>query len=621
MTSVAAPSARHPVRHPIWAKVTGITVVLLLLMGFVTYSSSANLKRLSRELALLSHYDIPLDQAVSDVRYDNLVQMLLFERIVALDPTHDLTPAQQAGDAAAAKLKSCDRAEVAAASKALRERFTDEAESYIAMYAVQGHCADMRLAVSQRLVDQALAAPNVANDIDLVRKFTRLQTQLAALPQARANLLEVTSTYLGAVQRGEAKSVSVLKAQLDANRRLVGLQAADISHALHEYTQGAAAEADQLEQNAFWLNWGITAGAALLGFLLASALTRNLVRPVRELLSGAQAIESGDLNIRVHVKSADEIALLAHSFNYMVAGLKEKESIKETFGKYVDPRIVATVLDSSSLAQQGEKRVMTVFFSDIEGFTSLCEQITPENVVRLLNHYFTTMSEPIAEQRGIIDKYIGDAIMAFWGPPFTTERDHAVLACKAALEQVERLDAFRQTLPDITGLRRGLPHFNMRMGICTGDVTVGTIGSSNTKNYTVIGDTVNLAARLEAANKYYGTRLIISDATYALAQDALEVRMLDRVRVMGKSEPVQIYELLGLAGQVSETRLALRTTFERGLAAYRRREWDAARGEFEACLQLEPEDGPAKVFIARLDRFAVQAPADGWDGIWNLEAK
>jgi adenylate cyclase len=305
----------------------------------------------------------------------------------------------------------------------------------------------------------------------------------------------------------------------------------------------------------------------------------------------------------------------------MVTGLKEKESIRETFGKYVDPRIVATVLDRNSLTQQGEKQVMTVFFSDIEGFTTLCEQITPENVVNLLNHYFTIMSEPISAQRGIIDKYIGDAIMAFWGPPFTNEREHAILACHAALDQVARLDAFRQTLPDLTGLRKGLPNFNMRMGICTGEVTVGTIGSSSKKNYTVIGDTVNLAARLEAANKHYGTRLIISDATYLLAKDVIEVRALDCVRVVGKSEPVHIYELLGMRGQVDPARLALRSQFEQGLAAYRQRDWESARAAFLACQQQDPNDGPSKTFLARLDRFAELTPGEDWGGVWDMEGK
>ena len=207
----------------------------------------------------------------------------------------------------------------------------------------------------------------------------------------------------------------------------------------------------------------------------------------------------------------------------------------------------------------------------------------PSAVLRVINGYFTEMSEPIRDNQGIIDKYIGDAIMAFWAPPFTDREDHPRLACLSALAQRERLAAFQARLPELTGLRRSVPPFEMRIGIATGEVVIGNVGSDVSKNYTVIGDTVNLAARLEALNKQYGTRILIAGATEALARGAIETREIDLVAVAGKSEPIRIFELLAAQGRLSPEATARRERFAAALGAYRARDWPAARAGFEAC--------------------------------------
>src|SRR5258708_30143912 len=170
---------------------------------------------------------------------------------------------------------------------------------------------------------------------------------------------------------------------------------------------------------------------------------------------------------------------------------------------------------------------MTTLFCDMKSFTSFSEGMTPTGLVNVLNRYLTVISEPVRNNRGIIDKYIGDAIMAFWGPPFTGADEQARLACLAALDQLTGLAAFRAELPDLIGLKRGFPEIDMRIGIATGDVVVGSIGSEQTRNYTVIGDTVNLASRLEGANKTYGTRVLISEDTNHLAGDTVETPAID----------------------------------------------------------------------------------------------
>ena len=204
---------------------------------------------------------------------------------------------------------------------------------------------------------------------------------------------------------------------------------------------------------------------------------------------------------------------------------------------------------------------MTVFFCDMKGFTSISEGLTPRGMVNVVNHYLTTMSVPIREYKGIIDKYVGDAIMAFWGPPFTSDADQARLACLAALDQLARLNTFRQDLPELMGIKHGLPDINMRIGIATGEVVVGNIGSDVMKSYTVMGDTVNFASRLEGVNKIYGSRILISEATAQRTLDTIETREIDTILVVGKAEPEKVFEVIGRKGEVDATTLMVRERF------------------------------------------------------------
>ena len=336
----------------------------------------------------------------------------------------------------------------------------------------------------------------------------------------------------------------------------------------------------------------------------------QMVAPIRRLIGGTRAVEEGDLAVEIHFKTSDELASLAQSFNRMVEGLREKEHIKETFGKYVDPRIVRDLIKNRLPEEGGERREMTVFFSDLAGFTQLCEGLTPDHVVQFLNRYFSLMSSVIGDENGIIDKYIGDSVMAFWGPPWTSETDHAELCCRAALDQMARLDEFRDELWNLLGIAHGQPK-----------VSVGNIGSESARGYTVIGDVVNLASRLELANKFYGTRILVSEYTRQKITQDLIFREIDSLQVMGKSEPVRVFELLGYEQDMTDAQHTLLTTFEHGLAAYRQRDWDAAQTAFNACLDIQPADRPSRVFLERLNAFRNNPPADGWDGVWIADSK
>ena len=206
----------------------------------------------------------------------------------------------------------------------------------------------------------------------------------------------------------------------------------------------------------------VTLLAAIVGLAFAQFVSGGIIRSVRQLLEGTRAVEAGHLDQSIDVAGVDEIGQLAAAFNRMVVQLRNNQRIKETFGKYIDPRVVEGLIDRPNLtAAEGQRRIMTVLFCDLRGFTTLSEGMTPQGLVKFMNHYLSIMSEPIRTNRGIIDKYIGDGIMAYWGPPFVNEADHAQFACKAALEMIERLDKLREKIPELLGVR-GDPDGEMR---------------------------------------------------------------------------------------------------------------------------------------------------------------
>jgi adenylate cyclase len=340
-----------------------------------------------------------------------------------------------------------------------------------------------------------------------------------------------------------------------------------------------------------------------------------VVAGLRQLVLSTKAVEAGTDTQPVVIRTRDEVGELAQAFNRMIEQLRERDRLKDTFGKFLDPRLVSRLIDSG--ADQAERRSLTIFFSDIKQFTDISEQLTANTIVHLLNEYFGTVAKVIHGHRGIIDKYVGDAVMAFWVPPFSAGDDHARDACRAALAQQEAIAALRTRLPEITGMRRNAPEIVIRMGIATGEAVVGTIGSEAARSYTAIGDSVNLASRLEGINKVYGTLILISEETYRLAQEDIEAREVDVITVAGKTEPVRVYELMSTAGQIEPSRMELRKTYAAGLVAYRARDWDGAQAHFEECLRIMPGDGPARVFLDRVGVLRSSPPGSDWDGVWH----
>ena len=294
----------------------------------------------------------------------------------------------------------------------------------------------------------------------------------------------------------------------------------------------------------------------------------------------------------------------------------QARALKGVLGQYLSPSVVAEVTrDPDSLKLGGDEREMTVLFSDIRGFTSYAESVSPETLVNTLTEYLTAMSDVIFRHNGTIDKYMGDAIMAFWNAP-QRQPDHAALACRAACGMIEALERLNREWAGA-----GRPPLRMGLGINTGPMKVGNMGSASRFDYTVMGDAVNLGSRLEGLNKEYGTTLIVSEATLRAAGDGFHSRFLDLVAVKGKSEPVAVYEMMTLDCALGEhTNEALRA-YNAGVEAYRERDWLRAAARFQEALRWAPGDGPSRLYLERCQHLIEEPPPADWDGVFVMTHK
>lgn len=560
-------------------KIFGVAVCLLLLMVAASIWSLHTTASVNRQLTALSRAMIPLTAVLDDLG-DEILREELFLA----------TAAGQGTDAAAIMKLVTERS-------AKVDKFLDEARGLIAKGATLAQLESARLEFAR--------LPPMLDEIG--RQYRRYLADAQRLLEAPVDPSHA----------GRALLVTVAQEDIDALNRSIE----SIVSELHAFVASGAHLVEENEGRALVANVALITAAALVGLLLALVVSRGLVQPLRRLLAGTLAVEAGRLDSEVPVTSADEIGDVTRAFNHMVGELRAKERIRETFGQYVDPRIVSELIEGRAAeASGGNKQIVTVFFSDIAGFTSLSERLTPGGVVSLINEYFTVMSQPIRDHNGIIDKYIGDSIMAFWSPPFVERAQQAVQACTAALEQFERLAEFRTRIPDLIGLRQGVPVIDMRVGLASGEAIVGSIGSKFARGFTVMGDTVNLGSRLESTNKVYGTHILMESTTRDMAGDAVEARELDLLTVVGKTEPVRVYELCGLRGQLSAERQELHGRFAEALAAYRAGTWASAAAGFEDCLKRDAGDKPSRVFLDRVAKLVADPPAQ-WDGVWRLTSK
>src|SRR5262245_3583339 len=356
----------------------------------------------------------------------------------------------------------------------------------------------------------------------------------------------------------------------------------------------------------------VLAAALAVGF----ALARGITSPLAALGRAARRIGGGDLEAHVAIDTGDELELLGDAFNDMAAGLRERELIKSTLERYVSKHVAAELLrEPGRVALAGARRELTVMFVDLGGFTSLAEALPPEAVVAHLNEYFEAVCGAVLEEDGTVKDFQGDGVVAFWGAPID-QPDHAPRAGRAALAAVERLERLRARWLDA-----GAPAPGFRLGLHTAELVAGEIGSAERGAYGIVGDGMNLAARIESANKVYGTRVLLSDATRAALGPVFLLREIDLVRVVGRRQPVRLFELVAHAASAGADARRRCELYERALGAYRARDFTVARAALVELLAAAPDDGPARALVSRAEALERDPPPAGWDGVFALETK
>jgi adenylate cyclase len=387
-------------------KIFSIALSMLVLLIVVAWFSRAHLDRTNQSVVDLTRYLIPVTGVVNMVDVHVLEQEVQLESILKL---YEIEP--------------LDKAHIA---------------RQFEQFEARGVQVDEELARATQLLQEAVQQARGASDQEI---FTRLAPSITEIEQEHQAFHDLALQVIGLLETGQKEDAHRLVAQLQAEEDRFDGEIDQLRLALQQQTRITAQITRQQQQQVINLNLVMTIIGTVLGLFSASLLTVGLVRPVGKLMNAMREVGRGDLDIELDIKSRDEIGSLADSFGGMVDELVLKEKIKGMFGKYVDPRVVESLIDQpEGPATGGEKQCMTVVFSDIEGFDTIAEQITPQDQVHFINQYLTLMSEPISRHTGVLDKFIGTMVMAFWGLPFTSEADHAGMACEAALDQLAQLD-------------------------------------------------------------------------------------------------------------------------------------------------------------------------------------
>lgn len=373
----------------------------------------------------------------------------------------------------------------------------------------------------------------------------------------------------------------------------------------------AASRVLEYERRYFLLLLGLSLPLAIVMVLAGLLLARGIVRPILLIAEEMNRIQHLQISENPPVDSLiSEVARMSVALENMKKGLR-------SFRRFVPADLVRELIEMEREAVVGaDKRELTLFFSDIASFTTLCESWPPDLLAQRLDAYFERMTSSLLAHGATVDKFIGDAIMAFWGAPKPTE-NHAVVACRAAL-------ACQSALQELfAGWERdgASARLHTRIGLHTGEALVGNFGYEARLSYTAVGDNVNLAARLEGLNKEYGTLVLVSEDTWFRARDVFVFRLLDLVTVKGKTKPCRVFELIGEMGAVSPEEVTWAQRYGEAFEAYCQCQWERAGGIFRDYAAAHPQDEAAPLMVARCERFAAAPPPEGWCGATVMEHK
>lgn len=601
-------------------KIFSTTLLVFLIMTASAVFSMLKIAEINEQLHLISKVYNPLRNLASEIEIIFLEENIEIERIEKIESELrelELEKNQLNNEKNKENIANTDESNLTEKSdefiQAEISQLNKELSSDVALYKKYfTHVSELVRSVEAELEKAQKLTKNVDEKIALAA----LNATVIAIELQHENFHE-RSVSLISNRDILFKNRLTLEAQLadDADKLIVQLD--KLREDITAFSDTAIERAAELESLALKSAIIATIAAGLISIILSTIVILGLLRPMKALSAGVKRIEEGDLDIELIQHSRDEVGSLTKSFNSMAAGLRSTQQIKDTFGQYVDPRIVSNLLGNGIEAENGRKEIASVYFSDIVGFSGLSEKFTPSGIVKVLNSYFDLMSGSVSDRDGVIDKYIGDAIMAFWAQPFCEQEECAGNAVEAAVQNIKKLQEFQHELPELTGLRQGAPQLDQRIGLATGETVIGSIGSKNSKNYTIIGDTVNLAARLEAANKVYGTELLVCERT-AQSTRKYEFRLIDKIRVYGKTEPNSIYTVINNDDFTTDEMTEIRDISQSAFSAYSSANFVEAVKAYQNILAIYPNDAVAKIFLSRIEILKNKDFNEGWDGVWQI---
>ncbi|WP_168203547.1 CHASE2 domain-containing protein [Oceanispirochaeta crateris] len=499
----------------------------------------------------------------------------------------------------------------------LRELFLSETDAYM-----NGDAEQYILSELQRYMDlpdlpeeQMLRYQDLSAFIPEV--FSAARNQIKEIQELRGNLKKDLEGSLSVIGYSGTSTTDIGVNPFEKEYMNMGLYAAVTNTIL---------SGQFLDESPLWLPMLVT----ILMSLLTGWIVSRLNHPVLGIVSGLSililtegALIAGFIFTGTYTPLfTPGISILLSFISIVSVNLifssKEKGFIRSAFAQYLSSDVINDLLnDPSKLALGGEERHMTAMFTDVKGFSSISEKLTPQSLVSLLNEYLTEMSNLIMEEKGTIDKYEGDAIIAFFGAPQPFQ-DHAIKTCRAAIRMKKAESILNERM---LAEERSPGPLLTRIGINTGDMVVGNMGTLKKMDYTMMGNAVNLSARLEGVNKQYGTWILISDSTYKETEDQFTVRQLDRVRVVGINEPVRLYELVDEKLLTPENVLEGLDCFHKGMEQFEARNWSEANNWFKKARKFIPEDAPSEIYMKRCLKFSQEPPPKDWDGVFNLTQK
>ena len=385
-----------------------------------------------------------------------------------------------------------------------------------------------------------------------------------------------------------------------------------------------AAELDKAFQEVYRLrnrNILIMLISLCVSMILVFLFAKSISHPIVDLFSETVKISQGNFQIDIRRTTNDEVGVLTDYFITMAKGLEEREKVKSILGSMIDPIVVQEAMKDLVALRRGSEKTVTAFFSDVAGFSSISEQLSSADLAALLNEYLSAMTVILKKHGGVLDKYIGDAIVGIFGAPVDLDR-HFLKAAKASVEMIQKLEDLRQYWVRNSLYTKEAQEMDVRIGLNTGLAKVGFMGTNDMGSYTMMGDTVNLAARLEAAGKDYGVNILISEMVNEKIHDEMFTRELDLVRVKGKNEPVRLYELIGRKTEIRQNILEAARIYEEGFKAYLKRDWEKSIKFLNECSKVKgKKDKAALALIERCESYLKNPPAKDWDGVFTRTHK